>query len=74
MTARVLWWNGDRGHGFVRTDEGEDIFLHHSAVVDDIHAASRWRNEANPGLGQTVEFDPVPGTVGTVAANVRYLP
>lgn len=73
MTAFVLWWNVDRGHGFIRTDEGEDVFLHHAAFIDDELAGHRWRDEANPSAGQIVEFDPVPGTVGTVAANVRIL-
>lgn len=64
MTARVTWWNYDRGHGFARTDGGEDIFVHHAAVEGgvDLHPEQR------------VEFDPIAGTVGTVAANVRVLP
>jgi CspA family cold shock protein len=73
VTARVIWWNCDRGHGFIRTESGEDVFLHHTAIVDGRQAAHRWRDEINPGRGQLVEFDPAAGTVGTVAANVRIL-
>lgn len=62
MTARVLWWNVDRGHGFVRAEE-EDVFVHHAAV----------EHGADLRAGQAIEFDPVAGTVGTVAANVRVL-
>jgi CspA family cold shock protein len=73
VTAEVLWWNVDRGHGFVRNDEGEDIFLHHAAIVDDEKAGHRWKDEANLLPGQIVDFDPVAGTIGTVAANVRVV-
>lgn len=63
MTAHVIWWNVDRGHGFARTEEGEDIFVHHAAVEG---GGDLRRNEP-------IEFDAVAGTVGTVAANVRKL-
>lgn len=64
MTARVLWWNVDRGWGFLRTVKDGDIFVHHAALEDDATDLRR---------GALVEFDPVPGTVGTVAANVRVV-
>jgi len=73
VTARVIWWSVDRGHGFIRNDDGEDIYIHHAALIDTEKAGHRWRNETNLLAGQIVEFDPIAGTVGTVAANVRVV-
>ena len=71
MTAFVLWWDVDRGHGFARSEDG-DVFVHYTAIIDGMHC-HQWRDELNLLSGQTIEFDPVAGTIGTAAANVRVV-
>lgn len=58
----VKWFNAAKGFGFINSD-GEDYFVHHSAIVAD-----GFRTLAE---GQDVEFDPQTGTKGLSALNVR---
>lgn len=59
----VKWFNAEKGYGFIRPPEGEDVFVHFSAIQ-----ASGYRSLDE---GQTVEFDVVDGPKGPQAANVR---
>jgi CspA family cold shock protein len=58
----VKWFNSEKGFGFIRRDEGDDVFVHYSAIAGD---GFRSLEE-----GQRVEFDVVPGRKGPQAANV----
>ena len=60
----VKWFNANKGYGFIAQEEGNDVFVHVSAIED-----------ANQSLdeGQSVEFDIVQGRKGPEAANVRPL-
>ena len=66
MKGTVKWFNNQKGYGFISTEEGNDVFVHYSALnmegfrtLDD---------------GQEVEFDVVVGENGkTQAANVTNL-
>lgn len=31
----VKWYNTDKGYGFIVRAAGVDVFLHHTAIVDD---------------------------------------
>ena len=60
----VKWFNANKGYGFIAQEEGNDVFVHVSAIQD----ASQSLDE-----GQSVEFDIVQGQKGPEAANVRPL-
>ncbi|MDI3256917.1 MAG: cold-shock protein [Kyrpidia sp.] len=62
MQGRVKWFNPDKGYGFISREDGEDVFVHYSAIQSQGY---RTLSE-----GQWVEFDIVQGTRGPQAANV----
>lgn len=35
MQGRVKWFNNDKGYGFIDYQNGEDIFVHYSAIKQD---------------------------------------
>ncbi|MDQ3991798.1 MAG: cold-shock protein [Actinomycetota bacterium] len=61
----VKWFSNEKGYGFIAHPDGEDVFVHFSAVQGD-----GYRSLAE---GQEVEFDIVDGPKGKQAANVRPL-
>lgn len=62
----VKWFNATKGYGFLSTEEGEDVFVHYSALEDT--GEFRTLNE-----GQEVEFDITQGDKGPQASNVVKL-
>jgi CspA family cold shock protein len=59
----VKWFNREKGYGFITTDSGEDIFVHHTSISEQ---GFRSLEE-----GQKVTFDVVKGQKGMQASNVR---
>ena len=59
----VKWFNREKGYGFITTDTGEDIFVHHTSINEQ---GFRTLEE-----GQKVSFDMVKGQKGMQASNVR---
>ena len=59
-------WNLDRAFGFVRADDGTDIFVHYTAIRETIHKYLR--------DGEKVEFDVVQTERGPQARGLRILP
>lgn len=62
-TGTVKWFSNAKGFGFIKQDEGADVFVHHSAIVAD-----GFRTLAE---GDRVEFEVAQGEKGLQAANVR---
>lgn len=58
----VKWFNDSRGYGFIARQEGEDLFVHHSAIV-----AEGFRTLTE---GEEVEFELAETENGHRAANV----
>lgn len=65
MTGKVKWFNAEKGYGFIARENGEDVFVHFSAIQTD---GFKTLEE-----GQDVEFDVVDGNRGEQAANVVRL-
>ena len=64
MTSGVVkWFNPDKGYGFIARPDGDDVFVHFSAIEGDGYKTL--------SEGQEVEFDIVEGPKGLQAANVR---
>ena len=59
----VKWFNNKRGWGFIVKEDGEDIFVHYSAIKGD-----GFRSLAE---GQRVQFEIEVGDKGPSAANVE---
>lgn len=62
ITGTVKWFNASKGYGFIERADGEDVFVHYSAIQAD-----GFRNLEE---GQKVEFSVEKGTKGLQAANV----
>jgi CspA family cold shock protein len=61
----VKWFNAEKGFGFIETSEGNDVFVHFSAIQEE---GFKTLEE-----GQNVKFDVVEGNRGPQAANVVRL-
>jgi cold shock protein len=62
-TGTVKWFNDAKGYGFISRQNGEDVFVHFSAI-----RASGFRSLQE---GQQVQFDVVKGPKGWQAENVK---
>ncbi|HEX7064438.1 MAG TPA: cold shock domain-containing protein [Bacillales bacterium] len=65
MQGKVKWFNAEKGYGFIEREDGDDVFVHYSAIEAE---GFKTLDE-----GQTVEFDIVEGQRGPQAANVVKL-
>lgn len=63
--GKVKWFNNKKGFGFITTEEGSDVFLHHSAIQGEGFKTVE--------EGQDVEFEITQGDKGEQAINVVKL-
>ncbi|HHY20825.1 MAG TPA: cold shock domain-containing protein [Bacilli bacterium] len=62
MNGKVKWFNAEKGFGFIEREDGDDVFVHFTAIQGE---GFKTLEE-----GQEVEFEIVEGNRGPQAANV----
>ena len=61
----VKWFNESKGYGFIEGEDGQDVFVHFSAINS---TGFKTLSE-----GQNVTFDVTAGTKGPAATNVTVV-
>ncbi|MCM3789400.1 cold-shock protein [Domibacillus indicus] len=59
----VKWFNAEKGFGFIERENGDDVFVHFSAIQSDGYKSL--------DEGQKVTFDVEQGARGAQATNVQ---
>ena len=65
MRGKVKNFNNEKGYGFIKTDEGKDLFFHYSELQMDGFKT------VTPG--QTVEFEVIETEKGLRAVNIKVV-
>ena len=65
VKGKVKWFNESKGFGFLEREDGDDVFVHFSAIKEE---GFKTLSE-----GQKVEFEIVEGQKGPAAANVKKI-
>jgi CspA family cold shock protein len=63
FVGTVKWFNESKGFGFIAQENGNDVFVHFSAIQSDGFKTLK--------EGQKVKFEIVDGKKGPAAANVQ---
>ncbi len=63
--GKVKWFNNQKGYGFITPEEGNDVFVHHTAITGDGYKTL--------DEGAEVEFDITQGPKGEQATNVKKI-
>jgi len=63
--GKVKWFNNSKGYGFIERENGEDVFVHYTAISGEGYRSLE--------EGQTVEFEVVKGKKGLQATNVSKI-
>lgn len=58
----VKWFDNKKGYGFIKREEGDDVFVHYTAIKGDGFKTLQ--------QDEKVEFDIIQGPKGLQAANV----
>lgn len=65
MKGKVKWFNAEKGYGFISGEDGKDIFVHYSHIVQEGYKSLE--------EGQPVSFSVVESDKGLQARNVEKL-
>ncbi len=63
--GKVKWFNDAKGYGFITQENGEDVFVHFSAIQGEGFKSLK--------VNQEVEFEVASGPKGPQATNVVKL-
>jgi len=63
MTGTVKWFNNAKGYGFIRTEEGNEVFVHYTGIASEGYKTL--------DEGQKVSFEITEGDKGPNATNVQ---
>jgi len=63
LTGKVKWFNSEKGFGFIEVADGNDVFVHFSAITGD--------GFKSLDEGQKVTFNVEQGQRGPQASNVQ---
>ncbi|MBA3925019.1 cold-shock protein [Listeria sp. FSL L7-1582] len=63
QNGKVKWFSNEKGYGFLEIENGEDIFIHFTAIQGDGYKSL--------DEGQSVTFEIVEGNRGPQATNVQ---
>ena len=62
-TGTVKWFNNSKGYGFITSDDGNDVFVHHTDIAGE--------GFKSLDEGDAVEFEMMEGEKGPKAVNVQ---
>ena len=62
MKGTVKWFNSEKGYGFITTEEGKDVFVHHTGITGEGYKTLE--------EGQNVDFEVTKGPKGDQAISV----
>ena len=65
MNGKVKWFDSSKGYGFIVSEEGKEVFVHFSQIIQDGYKTL--------DEGQEVTFDVEVGEKGQLAKNVQKL-
>ena len=61
----VKWFNNAKGYGFIQTEGGQDVFVHHTAIQGEGYRSLE--------EGPQVQFEVTKGPKGDQAVNVSKI-
>ena len=64
-TGKVKWFNDQKGFGFISSEQGKDVFVHHSVIE-----GQGFRTLQD---GESVEYEAEEGPKGSKATRVKRL-
>ena len=65
MVGKVKWFDSKKGYGFILNDEGDEIFVHFTAIIKEGFKALT--------EGQQVEYEIGEGVKGRQAVDVKVV-